>query len=84
MLSKEPALILGAVNAVLALAVGFGLPVSPAQVGLINAAAAAILAVIIRQNSVAIPVANKQIEIAKVSSPDTPTEQIIQQAKESA
>lgn len=45
---REPAIILGAVNAVIALLVGFGLPVDGYQIGLINAAAAAILAVVIR------------------------------------
>lgn len=45
---REPALILGAANALLALAVGFGLDVSPEQVGLINAAVAAILSVVVR------------------------------------
>ena len=45
---REPALILGAVNAIVVLAVGFGLPVSGEQVALINAAVAAILAVAVR------------------------------------
>ena len=45
---REPALVLGALNALIAVAVGFGLNVSPEQVGLINAAAAGIIAVIIR------------------------------------
>lgn len=80
---REPALILGAVNALLALAVGFGLHVTPAQVGLINAAVAAILAIIIRQHVVSTVMADKQIEIAKAASIDTPTSLIIQQAKES-
>jgi hypothetical protein len=48
MLGREPALILGLVNALLAVAVGFGLQVTPEQVGLINAAVAAVLAVITR------------------------------------
>jgi hypothetical protein len=48
MFSREPALWLGAVNALLALSVAFGLPVTPSQVGLINAAVAAILSLIIR------------------------------------
>ena len=47
-MNREPALIIGLVNALIALAVGFGLPVTSAQVGLINAAVAAILAVILR------------------------------------
>lgn len=45
---REPALILGLVNAGLALAVGFGLHVSPQQCAAINAFVAAILAVITR------------------------------------
>lgn len=45
---REPALILGAVNALIALAVGFGLGITPAQVGLINAAVAAVLSVLVR------------------------------------
>lgn len=47
---SEPALIIGAANALLALAVGFGLSITPGQVGLINAAVAAILAVVTRQH----------------------------------
>jgi hypothetical protein len=47
-MTTEPALILGAVNAVLAVAVGFGLHVTPQQVGLINAAVSAVLAVVLR------------------------------------
>ena len=45
---REPALILGAVNALLALAIGFGLPVTVEQASLVNAAAAAVLSVIVR------------------------------------
>lgn len=48
MFGREPALILGAVNALLAAAVGFGLDITPGQVGLLNAAAAAVLAVVVR------------------------------------
>ena len=47
---REPALILGAVQALLALAVGFGLQVTPEQMALILAASAAVFAVITRQN----------------------------------
>ena len=47
-MNSEPALILGAVNAILALGVGFGLHLTSEQVGLINAAVAAIIAVITR------------------------------------
>lgn len=45
---REPALILGFVNAILAVAVGFGLDIDPEQVGLINAGVAALLALITR------------------------------------
>jgi hypothetical protein len=48
--SREPALILGLVNGLIALAVGFGLPVTPEQVGLINAALAAVIAFATRQS----------------------------------
>ncbi len=48
MFGREPALWIGAANAVLAVAVGFGLPINPTQVGLINAAVAGILAVVTR------------------------------------
>lgn len=81
-LRTEPALIIGAINALLALGVGFGVPVTPAQVGLINAAVAAVLAVVMRGQAVPTAVADKQIEIAKAADITTPTQQIIQQAKE--
>lgn len=42
-MSTEPAVIIGFINAAIALAVGFGLPVSPEQVGLISAFVAAAL-----------------------------------------
>lgn len=45
---REPALILSAVQAVLALGVGFGLPVTSEQTALILAASAAIIGVLIR------------------------------------
>lgn len=45
----EPALLLGAVQALLILGVSFGLKLSPEQMGAILAASAAILAVITRQ-----------------------------------
>lgn len=78
----EPALIIGLINALIALGVGFGLPVTPAQVGLINAAVAAVLAIVMRGQAVPTAVADKQIEIAKAADITTPTQQIIQQAKE--
>ena len=46
--NREPAVILGAVNALIALGVGFGLKLTPEQVGLILAATSAVLAVITR------------------------------------
>ncbi len=49
-MKSEPALILGAIAAVISVAVGFGLNITPEQVGLLNAAVAAVAAVIIRQN----------------------------------
>ena len=45
---REPALILGAVQAVLALALAFGLDLSVEQTGAILAATAAVLAVVTR------------------------------------
>lgn len=48
MFGREPALWLGLVNALLAVGVGFGLNITPEQVGLINAAVAAVLSVITR------------------------------------
>lgn len=47
-LNNEPTLIIGAIGAIIAVAVGFGLPVTPAQVGLIMAAVSAVLALIVR------------------------------------
>ena len=41
MWNREPALILAAVGALLALVIGFGAPVTPAQLGLIMAAVSA-------------------------------------------
>ena len=48
-MSTEPALILGAVNIAIALGVSFGLHLTAEQVGGINALAAAVLSVILRQ-----------------------------------
>ncbi|WP_330473847.1 hypothetical protein [Terrabacter sp. C0L_2] len=45
---REPALILGALQAVIALAISFGLDLSPEQTGAILAASAAVLAVVTR------------------------------------
>jgi hypothetical protein len=46
--NREPALILAACGAILSLAVGFGLPVTPAQVALIMAAVFAVLGLVTR------------------------------------
>lgn len=48
-MNREPALILAAVQAVIALAVGFGLNWTPEQVSLVLAATAAVLGLITRQ-----------------------------------
>jgi hypothetical protein len=48
MWNREPALILAAVQAVLAVAIGFGLDVTPEQLSLILAATAAVLGLITR------------------------------------
>ena len=52
MWDREPALILGAVQALIALAVSFGADLSTEQVGAIVAATAAVLSVITRQRVV--------------------------------
>jgi NhaP-type Na+/H+ and K+/H+ antiporter len=46
--NREPALVLAAISAIVLLAAGFGLDVSTEQLALINAAAAAIVGVIVR------------------------------------
>lgn len=46
---REPVVIIGALNAALALAVGFGLDLSPERQALIGAAVAALLALVARQ-----------------------------------
>ena len=49
MFGKEPAVILGALQAILALGLSFGLHLNPTQFGAIMAAAAAVLALVVRQ-----------------------------------
>ena len=49
MFGKEPAVVLGALQATLALGLSFGLTLTPAQIGAIMAAAAAILSLVVRQ-----------------------------------
>jgi hypothetical protein len=84
----EPARILGLVGAGLALAVGFGLQISGQQINLIMVFAAAAIALFVgettRTQVVPVTVADKQIEVAKASSVDRPTQEIIQEAKETA
>ena len=48
MFNREPAVILGLVGALIALGVGFGLPVSQEQTGLILAAVSAVLGFVTR------------------------------------
>lgn len=64
MFGREPALIMGVVGALIALGVGFGLPVTPGQVGLIMAAVGAILAVITRSQVSSTPAVNDLIKTA--------------------
>lgn len=52
---REPALILGAVSALVSLGVGFGLDWSGEQVALVNMAAAAIVSVIVRSKVTPVP-----------------------------
>lgn len=49
MFKTEPALLIGALNALIALAVGFGLELSGEQQALIAAAVAAVLSVAVRR-----------------------------------
>ena len=69
MMSREPALIIGAVNALLALAVGFGLTLTPQQVGLINAAVGAILAVITRSQVSPAADPDATVDVSKIGQP---------------
>lgn len=81
----EPARILGVIGAGLALAVGFGLNLSGQQINLIMVFAAAAIALFVgeatRTQVVPVTVADKQIEVAKASAVDRPTDEIIAQAK---
>jgi membrane protein implicated in regulation of membrane protease activity len=49
MFGREPAVILGAIQAVLALGLSFGLQLTPEKMGAIMAAAAAIIALLVRR-----------------------------------
>jgi len=50
LVGREPALWLSLVSAIIAVLVGFGLPISAGQVGLLNALTAALVGMLIRQN----------------------------------
>ena len=72
---REPALILGLIQAVIAVAVGFGLNVSPEQVGLIMALSAAVAAVIVRQNVYTSETVQKmQVDLANKLAPPEPVD----------
>ena len=49
MFGREPAVILGAVQALLALGLSFGLQLTPEKMGAIMAAAAAVIALLVRR-----------------------------------
>lgn len=87
MFKREPARILAVIGAGLALAIGFGLEISGQQKDLIMEFASVVIILIVgevtRSQVVAHKVADKQIEIAKASDITRPTEDIIQEAKES-
>jgi hypothetical protein len=59
MFGREPAMILGAIQALLALGLSFGLHLSPGQFGAIMAAAAAVLSVVVRQQVT--PIQNRTV-----------------------
>jgi hypothetical protein len=64
-LSKEPAVLVGLVQAVLALAVSFGLDLTPEQVGAIMAVTSALLALLVRQAVVSPATIAKAEEISQ-------------------
>lgn len=83
MFNREPAVILGLVGAAIALGVGFGLPVTPAQTGLIMGFVSAVLAVWVRSKVVPTEKANSQIETAiRMPSTATVKDVIAQEKKE--
>lgn len=59
--NREPALVLGAVQALVALAVAFGLHLTSEQVGAVMAAAAAVVALVTRR-TVTSPATAAQVE----------------------
>lgn len=64
--NREPALILSALNAILALAVGFGAPVTPQQAALINAAVVAVLGLITRSQVTPVKAEPLSVDLSKV------------------
>lgn len=85
MFGREPALIIGAIQAVVALGIGFGLHVTPEQFGLIMATVTAILAVLVRSQTTSTPAVNDLIHTATKLPEGTSVETVksIQAAKDS-
>lgn len=81
MLNREPAVILGLVGAAIALGVGFGLPVTPAQIGLIMGFVSAVLAVWLRSKVVPHDKANSQIQTAIRMPASATVEEVIEKEK---
>lgn len=77
MFGREPALIIGAIGALIALGVGFGLPVTSSQVGLILAAVTAVLTLITRSQVVPTDKANSQILTATRMPEGTRVDEVI-------
>lgn len=63
---REPVAFLGVVNAGIALAVGFGVKLSPPQVGLINAFAAAVLALVARSQVSPVAKDGQTVDLSKI------------------
>lgn len=91
MLTREPAIFFGALGEIakavipvliLGEFVHWSDKMTAAVMFLVSVSVASLSTMFTRQQSVAVAVADKQIEIAKAASIDTPTDQIIQRAKE--
>jgi hypothetical protein len=67
MFGREPAVILGAIQAVLALGLSFGLQLTSGQMGAIMAAAAAVIALLVRRQ--VSPVGQPAQQPAVIQSP---------------
>ena len=63
---REPVAFIGVLNAGIALAVGFGVKLTPAQVGLVNAFATAVLALIARSQVTPVTKDEQSVDLAKV------------------